>query len=102
MVDLLERQRGPLERLCRQHHVRRLEVFGSAVGDTFDAKRSDLDFLVDFVAMPPGDHARAYFGLLFGLEDLFGRKIDLVESAAISNPYFLRSVERTRTIVYAA
>ena len=102
MVDFIEKQRDRLHELCREHRVRRLEVFGSAAGDAFDADHSDLDFLVEFASIPPGEHSRAYFGLLRELEDLFGRKIDLVETAAITNPYFLRSVEGSRTVLYAA
>jgi predicted nucleotidyltransferase len=102
MIELLEQRRGAIDKLCREFHVRKLEVFGSAANGAFDPVKSDLDFLVDFEPMPPGDHARSYFGLLFALEDMFGRKIDLVESRAVTNPYFLRSLECTRIPLYAA
>jgi hypothetical protein len=36
------------------------------------------------------------------LERLFGRPVDLVMARAIRNPYFLESVNRTRTVLYAA
>ena len=52
--------------------------------------------------MERGQHAKAYFGMLFGLEDLFHRKIDLVETPAVSNPYFLNSINQNRTVLYAA
>jgi predicted nucleotidyltransferase len=102
MIDLVEQHRADLVALCQQHHVRTLEVFGSATDGTFDSQRSDLDFLVDFLPMSPGQHSKAYFNLLFGLEDLFHRRIDLVETSAISNPYFLKSVNQSRTVLYAA
>jgi predicted nucleotidyltransferase len=38
-----------LRQLCRQHHVARLELFGSATTAVFDDQHSDLDFLVDTV-----------------------------------------------------
>jgi hypothetical protein len=89
--------------LCGKYRVRRLELFGSAsaVGESFDPDSSDLDFLVEFEESGPVEHSRAYFGLLNDLEDLFGRKIDLVETKAISNPYFLESVNLSREVVYA-
>ena len=52
--------------------------------------------------LSPGEHADAYFGMLEALQDLFERNIDLVEIKAITNPYFLESINRTRTVLYAA
>ena len=102
MIDLIENHRVELATLCRQHHVKTLEIFGSAANGEFDPECSDLDFLVDFQLMESGQHAKAYFALLFALEDLFQRKIDLVETPAVSNPYFLKSINQNRTVLYAA
>ncbi len=88
--------------LCGRHSVRRLALFGSAVRDDFDPERSDLDFLVDFEPLSPHRHADAYFGLLADLEALFGRPIDLVESAALRNPYRRREIEATQILLHAA
>ena len=101
MNALIEANRDALNQLCRRYQVRRLELFGSAVAERFEHHRSDLDFLVDFESLPPGKHARAYFGLLESLEELFQRPIDLVEARAIRNPYFKSSVEQTRVLLYA-
>jgi predicted nucleotidyltransferase len=98
----IARHREALERLCRQFHVRRLELFGSAATGSFRPGESDVDFLVEFEPLPPGEHANTYFGLLFGLEDLFGRHIDLVEPSAITNPYFREAVDETKVLVFAA
>jgi hypothetical protein len=68
----------------------------------FEPETSDLDFLVHFQDMSPGEHAEAYFGLLEDLQDLFQQPVDLVEVKAIANPYFLESINRTRKVVYAA
>jgi predicted nucleotidyltransferase len=102
MIELVSKHRVELAELCRQHRVHTLELFGSGTGGDFDPNRSDLDFLVGFLPLDPGAHARAYFGLLFGLEDLFDRKIDLVEITAIENPYFLKAVNQCRTVLFAA
>ena len=94
---------GEMLALCDKHRVLKLELFGSAAsGEDFDPETSDLDFLVEFQPMSPGEHADAYFGLLENLQDLFQCRIDLVEIKAVSNPYFLESIERTRRVVYAA
>ena len=102
MIDLIENHRIDLETLCRKHRVKTLEVFGSAVNGSWDSVRSDLDFLVELQPLEPIQHADAYFGLLFGLEDLFHRRIDLVETEAIRNPFFLKSVNQSRQVFYAA
>lgn len=91
-----------LTRLCAKYDVLRLEVFGSAASGAYRPGDSDLDFLVEFRPLSPGAYADAYFGLLAALERLFGCPVDLVVPKAIKNPYFLESVNRTRTLVYEA
>jgi predicted nucleotidyltransferase len=102
MIRLIEENREELDRLCLRHRVARLELFGSAAVGDFDPQTSDLDFLAEFLPLKPGQHADAYFGLLASLEALFGRPVDLLMPRAIKNPYFLQSVNQTRTVVYAA
>ena len=90
-----------LAALCRRFGVRRLELFGSATTEAFVSKRSDLDFIVEF-----SDGAASlfddYFGLKEALEALYGRPVDLVMAGAMRNPYFIKSVNETRRLVYAA
>ena len=92
-----------LEELCERFSVKQLDIFGSAADETaILPNESDIDFLVEFLPLKENQHADAYFGLLFALEGLFGRSIDLVMIQAISNPYFRDSVERSRKLLYAA
>ncbi len=98
MSHFFEQNRAQLETLCRSCGVQRLEVFGSAT----TGLGRDLDFLVEFQPLPPGAYADAYFGLLESLERLYGKPVDLVVASAIRNPFFLQSIERTRTLLYAA
>ena len=102
MNEIVESKHAELVDLCRQYKVRQLELFGSAVGARFDSATSDLDFLVEFERSSPAESARFYFGFLFALQTLFGRDVDLVESAAIQNPYFLKSIAKERVLLYAA
>ncbi|MGD9519190.1 MAG: nucleotidyltransferase family protein [Armatimonadota bacterium] len=102
MIDLLDSKRVEIAALCRRYHVRRLEVFGSAVGEHFDPQTSDLDFLVDFYPLSPSESAEAYFGLLEALQALLQRPVDLVMTRAIRNPYFLQAIEHSREVLYAA
>jgi predicted nucleotidyltransferase len=103
MVAMVEEHRQEIEHLCERFGVSRLDVFGSAAaGNRFDPASSDLDFLVEFEAMDPVRHAKSYFGLLAGLQDLFRREVDLVEIKAVTNPYFLKSIDKGRRPIYAA
>ncbi len=98
---LLADHRNAIDALCRRHHVRRLDLFGSAArGEARDG--SDYDFLVEFDALPPGGYTEAYFGLREDLEALLGAPVDLVVERAIRNPYFLQSVQADRKALYAA
>lgn len=102
MNALIEAQIDRLADLCREHAVKRLELFGSGATGAFDPDNSDLDFLVEFEPATPVAHAERYLGLLAAMQDAFGRNIDLVEIGAMRNPYFIEAIESDRRVVYAA
>lgn len=102
MTSLIEQNRNRLEELCRRFGVRRFELFGSAAGGDFNEQTSDFDFLVEFLPTDPAGHAHAYLNLLVALEDLFGRRIDLLETRAIKNPYLMETINKSRVELYAA
>jgi predicted nucleotidyltransferase len=95
-AEIVDANLPALRALCRRFHVRRLDLFGSAATGRFDPARSDLDFLVEFGDLPPGAYAKAYFGLLEGLQALFQREIDLLTEPSIENPYLRRQIEAER------
>ena len=102
MLPLIEQHRTQIEALCRKHHVTRLELFGSAARGDFDPAHSDLDFFVEFEELGWRGSSDRYFGLLHGLEDLFHRKIDLVERKAVRSRLFLTVADEFRELIYAA
>jgi len=102
MEQRIEQKREQLAVLCRQHRVQRLALFGSALREDFDPARSDLDFLVEFEPLPTGTYADTYFGLVEALEQLFERRVDLVEAGAVRNPYIRREIEAHQETLYAA
>jgi predicted nucleotidyltransferase len=98
MLQLIEMRRGDIAELCRQFHVNRLDVFGSAArGSDFDPARSDVDLLVTY---RPG--MAAYQDLRDALEALLGRPVDLVMEAAVENPFIRAGIERSRQAIYGA
>jgi len=66
--------------------VSKLYAFGSVTNENF-TKNSDIDLLVTFGQIDLEDYADNYFDFKFSLEDLFNRKIDLLEDKAIKNPF---------------
>ena len=97
----IQRHGAVIAALCRRQGVRRLDLFGSATRNDFDAQHSDVDFLVEFEDLEPAQYAQAYFALKEGLERLFGRSVDLVTENNLDNPYFRRRVESERQNLYA-
>lgn len=101
LPDFITQQRAEVDALCARLHVRRLDLFGSAVRSDFDSQTSDLDFVVAFDDLPPVEYADAFFELKDGLEQLFGRPVDLVVERAIRNPHFKARIEQERQAVHA-
>lgn len=87
---------GEIEKVAdviKGYGVRRIGVFGSVVRGT-SREDSDLDILVEF--SEEKESADNYFGLKFFLEDLFGKKVDLVTAETIKprlKSYILSEVE---------
>lgn len=100
--DVVAARLAEIEDLCRTLGVRRLDVFGSAVSESFDVESSDVDILVDFDVTPDFDHFGTYFALKEGLEQILRRPVDLVISTSIRNPYFRQQVMDTKETLYAA
>ena len=89
--------------LCEKYHVRKLTIFGSAAKGTFKPEKSDLDFVVEFDEDPTNTNypwGGRFMALLNDLQDLFERKVDLVERRAIENPYFIQVLALTERPVY--
>jgi len=92
-----------IRRLCVEHHIKSLTLFGSAARDDFDPQRSDADFLVEFLPDAPRlPWAGHYFRFQEALETLLGRGVDLVMPGAIENPYLKRAIYENTVALYVA
>ena len=80
--------------------VKRIGLFGSFVtGEQTD--KSDIDLLVEF-SNPDEKSLFDLLDLKQDLENLTGRKIDLVERGSIKNPYREKEIAATARLIYAA
>ncbi len=101
MHQIIADKRDSIVAICRKYDVEKLEIFGSAARRTdFDPTTSDVDFLVLF-SLPwfPGV-AKRFDGMRRDLHKELGRKVDLIESDAIRNPYRRKSINRDREVIY--
>lgn len=96
----VEAKQDGIAQLCERYHVERLALFGSALRQDFDEKRSDVNLLVRFAEMPPKDLPSAYFGLKEDLEALLGVRVDLVTEQSLKNPYVRAEIGRSQVELY--
>ncbi len=99
MNSLITDNIDKIKALCVSHHVRTLFAFGSICTDKFQDD-SDVDLLISFLPMDYGDYADTYFVLADAFERLFHRPVDLITDKSLANPYFIDSVNRTKTLIY--
>ena len=99
MQRIITDNKYAIESLCRHYHVQSLAVFGSVCTDRFNDE-SDIDLLISFQPMDFGDYADYYFELTDKFEELFHRRVDLVTEKSLSNPYFIKSVNHTKKVLF--
>ena len=99
MQRLLSDNIDKIKALCMAHNVKTLFAFGSICTDRFNEK-SDVDLLISFEPMDYGDYADTYFNLVDKFENLFRRPVDLVTDKSLSNPFFIESINQTKTLLY--
>ncbi len=102
-IELLEGKKEEIAALCRHYGVVRLRVFGSALSAEWDEARSDFDFLAEYGparrSLPPLERL---VGLPMALEELLGRRVDVVNLSMVRNRYFRENAEARTHELYAA
>lgn len=101
MNIFIQNNRDKIIDICIKRNIISLTLFGSAIGDQFNPAKSDLDFLVEFSEMKPGDHTKQFFGFIEDMENLLHIPVDVIEPSAIRNPYFRSSVQESKELIYA-
>lgn len=100
MNELLIQNLASLKSLCSAYKVKNLYAFGSVLTDKFN-DNSDVDFLVSFTSdVDLLDYADNFFDFRDDVKLLLGREIDLVEESSISNPYFMKEINKNKVHIY--
>jgi hypothetical protein len=94
----------PFEQLAafaKKWRIVELSLFGSVVKPEEFRDDSDVDVLVAF---DPASRWSAFrlVDMKDELEEIFGRRVDMIDRDALSNPYVRRSIFTDRQVVYAA
>jgi uncharacterized protein len=100
MTTSLPIDRNRIAEFSRRWKVTEFSLFGSILRDDFRAD-SDVDVLVTFEPEAPWtlwDLSR----MRMELEEIFGRKVDLVEKKALKNPFRRHAILADQRVIYAA
>ncbi len=98
-MNLIENFSKDITELCKAHKVKSLYAFGSVLTDKFNNK-SDVDLIVDFQPLDVLEYGDNYYELKFSLERIFKRNVDLLEQKAIKNPYFIKTLNQNKKLIY--
>lgn len=104
MVSIVKNNLEAVIKACKEMQVHSLYLFGSGARTKDFSTYSDLDFLFRYKKDKEGLPLAGfdYFDLLFKLEEIFGKKVDLVAEERIQNKYFLETVNKEKIKIYEA
>ncbi len=98
-MNTIQSHQLEINKLCLQHQVSKLYVFGSVLTTNFN-EESDIDLIVDFKSIEILEYADNYFDFKFKLQDLLKHPIDLLEEKALKNPYFINAINQQKQLIY--
>lgn len=108
MQPILKNNIDTIRKLCKEHYIKELYAFGSAIDGNF-TNESDIDLLYEMdysgfdfndIKNIPYDPFLVYFDLKEKLEKLFNKKVDLIPIEDFKNKYFLNELNKTKTLIY--
>ena len=98
-MKLIEMNMDRIIALCQKYKVAKLWVFGSILTPRFN-DRSDVDLSVIFHYDQIQDMFLTFFDFIDELQELLGRKVDLVDETAVKNTVFRQELNRTKRLIY--
>lgn len=99
-MTLIDSKIDKIKDACNKYRILELYAFGSVLTDAFHDK-SDIDLIVNIDDSDPFIYGETYFDFKFELENLLGRKIDLLEQNAIKNKRFQNLINQKKQLLYA-
>lgn len=89
---------------CKKMQLKSLYLFGSGAREKDYNRDSDLDFMFQFKVSEDGMPLAGYdyFDLLYSLESITGKKIDLLAQEKLVNKYLIERIEKEKVKIYEA
>lgn len=99
MNSLIQTNLPEIIRLMRSYGVIRAHLFGSAaIGEM--TEQSDVDFMVSFnPELNYTDYGNNYFELIYALQNLLKKDVDIVAEETITNSYLLQTINSQKIAV---
>lgn len=99
MNSLVESNLSEIKDAMRSYGVIRAYLFGSAaIGNMSDD--SDIDFMVSFNPdLSYTEYGSNYFQLIYALQKILKKDVDIVAEETITNPYLLQSINSQKIAV---
>ena len=96
MENLIVNHLSEIKKLFKKYGVKKAYLFGSAAKDQLSTS-SDIDFLVDFSDKNDFEsYTNNYFNLLYALQDLLKKEVDLVAEETLTNPFLIKSINQSK------
>ncbi|MCX2475142.1 nucleotidyltransferase domain-containing protein [Pedobacter sp. MC2016-05] len=96
MESLISNHLPQIKLLFKKYDVNEACLFGSAAKNNLK-EYSDIDFLVNFSNKTDFErYGENYFNLLYELQDLLNRDVELVAEETLSNPYLIESINESK------
>ena len=99
MGPRIEIDQGRIAEFCRKWMITEFSLFGSALREDFGPE-SDVDVLVTLAPEAPWS-LYEWVDMIEELQEIFGRKVHLVEKSGLRNPIRRREILTTKQVVYA-
>jgi predicted nucleotidyltransferase len=99
MNNIIKANLSEIKNLMRHYGVISAYLFGSAaIGDM--TENSDVDFMVNFNPnLSYTEYGNNYFQLVYALQMLLKRDVDIIAEETITNPYLLQSINSKKIAV---
>ncbi len=94
----MEVDREKVKEFCQRWKIAELSLFGSALREDFTPD-SDVDVLVSFEPDIPWS-LYDWMDMIEELQEIFQRKVDLVEKSGLRNPFRRNEILARRRVLY--
>jgi uncharacterized protein len=96
MEKKIEKKLPQIKQLFVKYGVKRAFLFGSNATNKA-TENSDVDFLYSFSEeLDYEAYTNNYFGLLYDLQILLNKSVDLVAEKTLKNPYLIESINESK------